>query len=127
MELHIEVPATATAPRRARHAVNDSLSALPGGTRELVHLALSEMVANAVRHGGLGPRDSVHVIVQTSDSLVRVCVEQHTPAPATRRSHDEGPRENGMGLAIVEEITDRWGFEQGPPGRVWFEVGARRR
>jgi hypothetical protein len=27
----------------------------------------------------------------------------------------------GFGLGLVEASADEWGFEPGPPARVWFE------
>jgi hypothetical protein len=30
-------------------------------------------------------------------------------------------RSGGFGLRLVRASADDWGFEAGPPGRVWFE------
>jgi hypothetical protein len=56
--------------------------------------------------------DRVRIVVgqQTSTSEAAVVAPQHRG------------RDGGFGLVIVEDITDRWGADPGPPGCVWFEI-----
>jgi len=87
-------------------------------------LAVTELVTNAVRHARLeSAADVIHLRIEADDDHVRVEVEQPTPASDVHMV--EGPgndgRSGGFGLQLVEASADTWGFEPGPPGRVWFE------
>ena len=87
-----------------------------------VTLALSEIVANAVVHGGAGAREGgIEVELSEDGPTVRVTVVHRGPAfepPA------EAPGPGGaMGWGLVRQVVDRWGIEpDGPMVRVWFEV-----
>jgi anti-sigma regulatory factor (Ser/Thr protein kinase) len=89
-------------------------------------LAVSEVVTNAVLHGGLGPDDTIRIVFETFDpTTLRVEVEQPTDAPAAAISSPPSPEVEsvgGFGLMLVSRIVDDWGVERGPPGRVWFEL-----
>jgi anti-sigma regulatory factor (Ser/Thr protein kinase) len=87
-------------------------------------LAVTELAANAIRHGGLPAGGTVRLVVEADDDRVRVEVEQSTSAQDV---HVVPPRLDdlrhvgGFGLRLVEHTADSWGHEDGPPGRVWFE------
>jgi anti-sigma regulatory factor (Ser/Thr protein kinase) len=87
-------------------------------------LVLSEIVTNAVSYGSSTSTDEIRVSIEAEDGRLRVEVEQSLPAPALssgmppRRDTESG----GYGLLIVERLSDGWGAEPGPPGRVWFEI-----
>jgi anti-sigma regulatory factor (Ser/Thr protein kinase) len=86
-------------------------------------LALSEIVTNAVRHGGVRGPGSLTLSIERGDGLVSVSVTQHGPIPA-RPSIVNMPApwsSSGYGLGIVDSIVDRWGFRLDPPS-VWFEL-----
>lgn len=88
-------------------------------------LAVTEVVTNAVRHGGV--RDGVDellVLVDGTDDRVRVTVEQPTAADgvAIVEPWVEHGNPGGFGLRLVNELTDQWGHDPGPPGKVWFEL-----
>jgi hypothetical protein len=53
---------------------------------------------------------------------VRVALEQPTSTADAAVVAPERRGIGGFGLAIVEEMTDAWGVEAGPPGSVWFRV-----
>jgi anti-sigma regulatory factor (Ser/Thr protein kinase) len=88
---------------------------------------ISEVVTNAVKYGtGTGNgHDDIRVVIDSSDERVLVRVEQPLPADSVR---PDGPRPiaqfGGFGLLIVETLADAWGVESGPPGCVWFQIGA---
>jgi two-component sensor histidine kinase len=81
-------------------------------------------VTNAVRHGHLAPDEHVEVKVDVTDGNARVEVRQPTRAAAAMRTliqaHESD--EGGFGLQLVDELTESWGIEPGPPGVVWFEI-----
>ena len=119
------LPADEKAPLLARSALNRIIPPPELGERhDDARLALSEVATNAVRHAGLRDRDVVRMVIEADDEHVRVEVEQPTPAAEVRLVEPgiEGPdRVGGFGLHLVDQTADEWGYEEGPPGRVWFE------
>jgi hypothetical protein len=85
-------------------------------------LAASQLVSNAVRHAGT-PDDAITMTADLDGERVRVVIGQTTSASeaAIVAPHDR-ESDGGFGLAIVDDITDRWGADAGPPGSVWFEI-----
>lgn len=125
MLFELTFPASEKTPRLARRALDGQLAYLGPEAEARMRLALSEVVTNAIRHGHLGPDEQVHVTIDLSETRARVEVRQPTEAAAEIRSDDRD--EGGFGLRLVDEITDAWGTESGPPGIVWFEIDPRRR
>ncbi|WP_028814843.1 ATP-binding SpoIIE family protein phosphatase [Streptomyces flavidovirens] len=109
---------TAADVRRARRLVDGQLARW--GLPELADttlLLVSEVVTNAVRHGGGRP---VELRLVRSDTLLcEVSDEDHT-LPVLREA---GPEEEcGRGLGLVSRLAHRWGASHFGPGKVvWFE------
>jgi anti-sigma regulatory factor (Ser/Thr protein kinase) len=108
----------------ARQALVERDGELPAAVRQDVLLLLTELVTNAVRHGGVDSRRPVRVEVRRWRRLVRVEVADRgagfSAVPSPRRPRDEP---GGWGLFLVERIADRWGVEHTSPGAcVWFEI-----
>lgn len=125
MQFEFTFPASDKTPRLARRALDGQLAYLGPEAEARMRLALSEVVTNAVRHGHLGPDEQVHVTVDLSGTRARVEVRQPTEAAAEIRTEAQG--EGGYGLLLVDELTDAWGADSGPPGVVWFEIDPRSR
>lgn len=99
-------------------------SALAGDGRgvdvDAVLVVVSELVTNAVLHGGT----EVEVLVDLRDDGVRLEVRDGDP------SHPPVPREpspravGGRGLGIVDALADEWGWQRtGEDGKVvWCEL-----
>jgi anti-sigma regulatory factor (Ser/Thr protein kinase) len=106
------------APARVRAALavlNGSLR----GIREDVRLLVTELVTNAVVHGGAGPETPIEVRVKATPQGVRAEIEHPGPEFEARPRPDE----QHYGLFLVEQIADRWGVEPlGARNRAWFEV-----
>ena len=84
---------------------------------------LSELVANAVQHGGAGPTEVVEVRVESTPERVRVEVIDpgwQGVEPPERIQHPDG----GYGLLLVEHLSDGWGREATADGGslAWFEL-----
>jgi anti-sigma regulatory factor (Ser/Thr protein kinase) len=94
----------------------------PGATN--ARLAATELVTNAVRHSGLHENETVVMTATETDRGVHIQVEQSTPAAGAGLidPSDRGIDPGGFGLRIVEELASGWGVDEGPPGRVWFEM-----
>lgn len=81
--------------------------------RERAALLVTELVANAIRHGQ--PPIIVSVECDGSHDLV-VRVRDMAPGPVAPRQADAGA-EDGRGLAIVEILSDDWGVEPDSRGK----------
>jgi anti-sigma regulatory factor (Ser/Thr protein kinase) len=84
-----------------------------------LRLVISEVITNAVRHGGEGemlvavtPKQG-YLCVQVTDSG-----DGFAPRPRAFEPDDDG----GFGLFLVERLTRRWGLtRENSNTRVWFE------
>jgi anti-sigma regulatory factor (Ser/Thr protein kinase) len=124
MHHQLALPITAQASGTARAELGRWLAALTGSeAAERVRLAASEIISNAVRHASLPEGSTIDVDVDVDAEAVQVRVAQASAATdvGVVRADERGER-GGFGLAIVEQVTDRWGVEEGPPGAVWFRV-----
>jgi anti-sigma regulatory factor (Ser/Thr protein kinase) len=110
------------AARVARRAVHGLDGAVPASARDDVLLLVTELVTNAVRHGGVGADRSVDVRFERSQHRVRVeVVEPGTDFAPARPRVREAP--GGWGLILVDRIADRWGVSSTSSGTcVWFEL-----
>ena len=122
--LEIRLPASAEAPREARHALDRLAGDLSVNLLENVRLLVSELVTNCIRHAGLDPQGSIELRVTASESVIRVEVSDpgggFEPAPVSLSLYST----SGWGLYLVERIADRWGVSVENGTKVWFEITA---
>lgn len=119
LERTCELAANTFAARQARRFVRQLLrqQGTPDEVADVVELLASELVTNAVRHGG-GP--SVMRCVIENDRLT-VSVSDRSEAPPTLQS--PAPLDpHGRGLRLVATLAERWGVNVRPGyGKdVWF-------
>jgi anti-sigma regulatory factor (Ser/Thr protein kinase) len=79
-------------------------------------LSVSELVTNAVRHGPAG--DGLQILIDRHESAIRVSVHQRAGSFRIDRSHRTGV--GGLGLMIVEKVSDAWGVDN--QTGAWFEI-----
>jgi anti-sigma regulatory factor (Ser/Thr protein kinase) len=118
---HLEAQ-PASVPEARRLACEAAADYLDSTQYKSFELVVTEVVSNAVRHGGVGgepirlavtPKDG-YMCVQVTDSGAGL-----VPRPGAFESDDEG----GFGLFIVEQLTRRWGVtREDNRTRVWFEL-----
>jgi anti-sigma regulatory factor (Ser/Thr protein kinase) len=84
-----------------------------------LRLVISEVITNAVRHGGSG-----EMLVAVTPKPGYLCVQVtdtgdgFAPRPRAFEPDDDG----GFGLFLVERLTRRWGLTREDDNtRVWFE------
>lgn len=83
-------------------------------------LLVSELVTNAVRHGG--PPIELELSCDDAHALQVRDAGPGEPSPATADLDGE----HGRGLAITSILSDAWGVEPTPPGKtVWFRLHYR--
>ena len=116
------VPGGKRAAGLARRSVLSAQADLPQGIRHRLALLLSELVNNAIQHGGAGEHETVQVRVAAR--LDRVRVEVFDPGANGLRPRDRIVEEGGFGLLLVDRMADGWGRERVPTGGslAWFEL-----
>jgi anti-sigma regulatory factor (Ser/Thr protein kinase) len=119
--IDLELPSTSAAPARARGALDGIASGLTPERLRDVRLLVSELVTNAVRHAG---GDAVRLIVALRDDVLRVEVHDPGNGFVVKQAPEDPLRASGWGLVLVAELADRWGVDQSPRTRVWFEMDA---
>jgi anti-sigma regulatory factor (Ser/Thr protein kinase) len=83
-------------------------------------LLTSEAVTNAFIHG----RSEARIQVTTSPGRLLVEVADDNSRHPQRLDQDADALD-GRGIAIVQQLADRWGVRDDPYGKtVWFEVAA---
>jgi anti-sigma regulatory factor (Ser/Thr protein kinase) len=105
----------------ARRFVRDVLMSrqVADGVVDTVELLTSEVVTNAIVHGGSGPQ----LVVDLGDDVIRVSVGDLSPGLPVRRL-SQVDDVSGRGVVIVEELASAWGVQRQRGGgkQVWFEV-----
>jgi anti-sigma regulatory factor (Ser/Thr protein kinase) len=126
-QLQLRVPGDRHAPGLARRAVEAFAAWLDEDSLERARLLVSELVANSVRHAGMGPLDTLEISV-TLDASLRVEVRdggRGFPGAGHPR-HDLRGGAEGLGFLLLDALASRWGVEHGPPTVVWFETQGTR-
>jgi len=112
----------ALAPNAARRLVDEVASIHPQARSDLI-LAVSELVANAVRHAPIVEGGHLRLVLEADAEGVLVEVHDPgngfdpTPAPGTS---------GGRGLKIVAAVADKWGIESPGHTLVWCRIPFRR-
>lgn len=81
---------------------------------EDVLLLVSELVSNSVRHSF---SEEIDIHIRANGERIRVEVSDDGPG-----FNEEAPRGDGLGLTIVEKLSDRWGLTSGERFTVWAEL-----
>jgi anti-sigma regulatory factor (Ser/Thr protein kinase) len=117
----LEVIAEPAAAKRARSWLAECTSGLLDDARRPdLELVMTEVVANAVRHGTAGAAVRLAATPKAEFLCVQVTDEGPglVPRPGAMGSDENG----GFGLFIVERLTRRWGVtRENRRTRVWFE------
>jgi anti-sigma regulatory factor (Ser/Thr protein kinase) len=116
--LELTLPSEPGSVAEARMRVLEAVGPeLDDGQIDALRLLVSELVTNAVRHGGHEEPLELHA---HWNSEVRIEVTDHgngfTPAPRTGAPDEPG----GFGLFLVGRLADRWGVDTNDATRVWF-------
>jgi anti-sigma regulatory factor (Ser/Thr protein kinase) len=115
------VPGGKRAASLARRSVLSAEADLPHSVRHRLALLLSELVNNAIQHGGAGPQEMVQVRVASGTDRIRV--EVFDPGSNGGVTRDRIEDAGGYGLLLVDRLADGWGREAAGGGSIaWFEL-----
>lgn len=107
---------------KAREAIEGLDEGLERGVLQDMHLLVTELVTNSVRHADAASGEPVQVEVSVAGDHVFVSVEDGGSGfkPKPRSAHS--PRDSGWGLHLVERLSSRWGVSNQGRTRVWLEL-----
>jgi serine/threonine-protein kinase RsbW len=116
------LPGGKSAAGLARRRVLSVRTDLPRTIRHRLALLLSEVVTNAVQHGGASPDHSLQVRLDATSERVRV--EVLDPGSGDPQPHDRLTEGHGYGLLLLDHLADSWGRVEAEGGGsvAWFEI-----
>jgi anti-sigma regulatory factor (Ser/Thr protein kinase) len=116
-----DLPSDRTSAAAARRVVREVLSVWGYTDEDWLHqvvLVVSELVSNALRHGG----GCVGLDIQAHENGAVIGVADASPA-FQHRPRALGEESNGRGLFIVEALVAAWGVSPHHGGkRVWVRL-----
>lgn len=120
----LDLPGSLQAASSARRAIVERFGELlTAEEQDALRLLVTELVNNAVVHGGADAEH--HVIVHLAVAPERIRTEVCDGGPGldpgelpSRRGHGEG----GNGLVILDALASRWGVSMDDGTCVWFEL-----
>jgi serine/threonine-protein kinase RsbW len=121
----VAIPLGVLAPGVARHAVADWLAdQVAPSVLETALLLVTELVTNSVRHSGVPEGDDVVVRVDLWRDGCRLEVEDPGRGGAIALQPQDPRNGGGMGLNLVQMLSERWGVVRaaGGPTRVWAQL-----
>lgn len=118
------LPYEQTAPGIARKITADFVSdRLPAVRSDDVVLMVSEIVDNAVRHGGPESDGQIGLQLEADDSVIRVSVADGGHRFTFDRLNLDGHKDRPhWGLVVVDKLANRWGRSLDGRKTVWFEI-----
>jgi anti-sigma regulatory factor (Ser/Thr protein kinase) len=117
-----QVPGGRAAASAARQSARSAGADMSREQGDRLALLVSELVNNAVQHGGARDGKAVEVRLTSLEDRLRVEVED--PGPNGSGPAERVTAEGGWGLVLVDGLADRWGLESVPAGGsvAWFEL-----
>jgi anti-sigma regulatory factor (Ser/Thr protein kinase) len=119
--IHELVPEPASVPQARRLASEFAGPVMSEEQSSRLELAVTEVVANSVRHSG--SNEPVRLMLTSKESHLCVRVTDGGTGLVPRPGAMSTEAGAGFGLFLVEQLTRRWGVtrEDGKT-RVWFEI-----
>jgi anti-sigma regulatory factor (Ser/Thr protein kinase) len=122
-DLRVVIAGGDRAAGRARRTLTERLAGhLPADVLSDLQLLVTEIVANSVRHGGVGEDGEIDLRVSVGDGTVRVEMRdtgiQADPHLRTPDLSGGG----GFGMVLVSRMSQRWGVDHEPNVVMWFEL-----
>jgi anti-sigma regulatory factor (Ser/Thr protein kinase) len=122
-DLRLVIAGGQTAPAHARRVLGERLSArLPADLLGDLQLLVTEIVANSVRHGGVGEDGRIDLRVGVGEGRVRVEMRDTGIQGDPRLRTPDLDRGGGFGMLLVSRMSERWGVDHEPNVVMWFEL-----
>lgn len=90
-----------------------------------LRLVVTELVTNSLEHV-TDDASPIGLILEVADTLVHVEVRDAGPGFTPSKPQPSKHATRARGLAIVDELADRWGVISGPPHKVWYDIDHQR-
>lgn len=120
----LHLPFDTAAPRAARRHLLEDLT--QAGLRDAVivdaQVVLAELVNNGVEHGEPGPNGTIEISWRILDDHLRLSVCDGGSASELRPMELTDDRLRGRGLAIIDQLADRWTFDATEGTRITVEL-----
>jgi anti-sigma regulatory factor (Ser/Thr protein kinase) len=87
-----------------------------------MQLLVTEIVANCVRHGGVGEDGRIDLQVKVDDGVVRAEVRDTGIQADPRLRTPDLSGGGGFGMVLVERMSRSWGVDHEPTVVMWFEL-----
>src|SRR3954471_1119773 len=117
----VDLPGGLQAPQHARRAIEEHFGTeVDAPMLASVELLTTELVSNAVRHGGAGEGQVVELHLALAPECVRV--EVCDPGEGFDAGRPQPYGEGGYGLFLVSEVSSRWGVARQSTNVTWFEM-----
>lgn len=122
-DFRVVLPGGDQAAGRARRVLAQHLgTALPAEQLADLQLLVTEIVANSVRHGGVGEDGQIDLAVSISDDVVRVELRDTGIQADPRLRTPDLSGGGGFGMVLVQRMSERWGVDHEPQVVMWFEL-----
>lgn len=120
--LRLSIAGGPHAPERVRAWLRNAAAWVGEDAEKTLELLISELVSNAVRHGGASDGELIELELRAIEGGVEVAVSD--PGPGFSFHERERPIDEpgGWGLVLVDQMTERWGVVHDGRTRVWFEL-----
>jgi anti-sigma regulatory factor (Ser/Thr protein kinase) len=110
----------------ARRALRTPPVELDPAEYHVAALLTTELIANAIEHGGIGPGGRVRLEIALDEDRLLVAVGDAGPGFVPAARAPDAPLDSHWGLHLVDELADRWGVTAEPESTVWFELDRSR-
>jgi anti-sigma regulatory factor (Ser/Thr protein kinase) len=121
----VAIPFGSAAPGAARTVIERCLAdRVASSVLENARLLMSELVTNSVRHSSAADGDVVIVRLHVWRDVCRLEVEDPGSDGVIALKHHSLGNDAGMGLNIVQMLSERWGVVRAGEGptRVWAQL-----
>jgi hypothetical protein len=122
LALHLRLRDEPEAAALARRAIAAILAPTSLVDADLVSLVVTELIGRFSNPAG---EDDLALDVHVDVNASRIRVHVTGPARGAAQAPEPAPGSTlsaGWSLLLIERTVDRWGIDDGPATRVWFEI-----
>lgn len=119
-----KVPGGTRAPSAARELLCETIGRdVPPALLDTARLLVSEIVTNCVIHGGAGESDVITVTCTAGSSGLVTRISHRGPDFTPPDEEPDLLTPGGLGLVLVDQLSQAWGIDSGDEVSVWFRLG----